>query len=285
MNVRILSIKVCPMSQLKTSSRVYNLIKSAVAGAILPILFIYVMIAKPDYKIMNGLAHIVLPVAHFVGDVITWPIRVVANSIDNVSELSNLRAENEELRVRLDAALATKVQCEIAIKENQKLNRELDIINDQPRTSLIADIIHDNSALGNNTFIINRGNADGIENGMVVTTTDMRMLGIIIDTAPQFARVRALTDSDTNIAVRIVGSEVYGFLRGNGSSTPKMEFFSDPEFQPTQGIRLVSSNISGVLPAGLNIGEMQDDTDVKVAQISEISRVIVLMFDKGNEYR
>ena len=274
------------MKQTKLSSRLYPIIRAAAASAVLPVLFIYVMIAKPDYAIMNALAHVVVPVAQTIGNIVTWPIRAVGGAIENVTEISAIRAENEELRTRLDQALANKHACDIAIAENKKLNRELGIVNSQPRDVVIADIIHDNSVLGHNTYIINRGVRDGIEVGMAVTSTDMVLAGIVIDTAPNFARVRALTDSDTNIAVRVVGSEVYGFMKGNGSGRPTIGFFSDPEFQPTGGLKLVSSNISGVLPAGLVIGELIDEADVKILNPAKLSRVMVLKFDtQKNEYR
>ena len=274
------------MSQTKISSKIYPLIKAVASAAVLPVLFIYVMIAKPDYKLMNAMSHVVVPVAQWVGNVVTWPIRLVGGVIDNISEISNLRAENEELRARLDEALATKNLYDITISENKKLKRELNIISSQPRDTIIADVIHDNTALGHNTFIINRGAADNIEQGMVVTTTDLQMVGIIIDVSVNFSRVRALTDSDTNIAVRVVGSEVYGFMTGNGSKFTNIGFFSDPEFQSTSGIKLVTSNISGVLPNGLFVGEIINDTDIDVIQINEISRVMVLKFDTDkNEYR
>lgn len=274
-----------PMNQNKLSSKVYPLIKSVAAGAVLPVLFIYIMIAKPDYKLMNALSHVVVPVAQVVGDIITWPVRVIGNTIDNVRELATLRDENEELRVRLDAALANKHACDIAIAENQKLVRELDMVQNSPRKTVIANVIHDNSAMGHNTYIINRGSNRGIEPGQVVVSPDMVLVGIVIDAAPNFSRVRALTDSDTNIAVRVVGSEVYGFMRGDGSGVPVMGFFSDPEFQATAGIKLVSSNISGVLPDGLVVGEMKNETDVKITNPASLSRVMVLQFDTNNEYK
>lgn len=274
------------MSQTKTSSKIYPLIKSAIAGAVLPVLFIYIMIAKPDYKLMNALGHVVVPVAQWVGDVITWPIRAVGGAIDNIAQVSNLRAENEELRARLDEALMNKNACDIAIKENQKLTQELNIVQSRPQDAIIADVIHDNRVLGHNTYIINRGAQDAIEPGMVITNTNLEMAGIVVDVAANFSRVRALTDADTNIAVRVVGSEVYGFLSGNGSSTPKMKFFSDPEFQPSAGIKLITSNISGVLPRGLYVGEMVNETDVKITPPSKLSRVIVLKFDQEQkEYK
>lgn len=274
------------MNQTKLSSKIYPLIRAVASAAVLPVLFIYVMIAKPDYKLMNAMSHVVVPVAQWVGDVITWPIRVVGGAIDNISEISNLRSENEELRTRLDEALANKTICDIAVGENNKLKRELSIISSQPRDSVIADVIHDNNVLGHNTYIINRGVADNIEPGMIVTTMDLQLAGIIIDVAAHFARVRALTDADTNIAVRIVGSEVYGFMTGNGSKYPTMGFFSDPEFQPTKGLKLVTSNISGIMPQGIYVGEMIDSMDVKVIQPSKLSRVMVQKFDTHkNEYK
>ena len=108
------------MNQTKLSSRIYQIVKAAAAAAVLPVMFIYVMVAKPDYHIMNAMSHVVVPVATWIGDIVTWPIRAVGGAIVGVGEISNLKAENEELRVRLDEALANKDAYEIAIKENQK---------------------------------------------------------------------------------------------------------------------------------------------------------------------
>ncbi len=288
MNIRFFRVKVRKqMSQInKISSKIYPLIKAVASAAVLPVLFIYIMIAKPDYHFMNALSHVVVPTAQWIGDIITWPFRAVVNSVENIAELSNLRAENEELRAALDSALINKNACEVAILENKKLKRELNIVSTQPRDAVIADVVFDNSALGHNTFLINRGATDNIGAGMVVTSTDLQMAGVVIDVATNFSRVRALTDSDTNIAVRVVGSEVYGFLTGNGSKYPTFGFFSDPEFQPSDGIKLVTCNISGVLPAGIIVGEIVDGTDIKVLQPSALSRVMVLKFDTHkNEYR
>lgn len=285
LNIGFFTYKVSVMNQNKPSSRVYTIIKSAATAAVLPILFIYIMVAKPDYAILNGLAHIVLPVANWVGDVITWPIRALGDAAQNIRELANLRDENEELRVRLDAALADKYACDIAVAENKKLNHELNMVMSQPHKSIIADVLYDNSALHNATFVINRGTDDGVVRGNVVVSMDNKLAGIVIDAGGNFARVRALTDSDSNIAVRVAGTPVYGFLAGNGTNTPSIGFFSDPQFQPSAGLRLITSNISGVLPNGIFVGEMINDTDVKTISARELSRVMVLKFDNLGEYR
>ena len=273
------------MVQNKLSSKLRSIIKSAVAAAVLPLLFIYIMIAKPDYTLMNGLAHVVLPVANWVGDVITWPIRAIGNTVENIRELSDLRDENARLRSALDDALKNKNACDIAMAENQKLSRELDIVQNMPHDSNIADVMYDNTAFHHSNFLINKGIRHGLENGMAVVSPDGMLVGVIIDTAPEFSRVRALTDSDTNIPVRIAGSEVYGFLHGNGSDTPTLGFFSDPEFQPSDGVKLITSNISGVMPNGIYVGETVNETDIRIRQPKTLSRVVILQFDNAdNKY-
>ncbi len=273
------------MIQNKLSSRVYTIVKSAIAAAALPVIFIYIFIAKPDYKIMNAAAHVVVPVAGAVGDLITWPVRLVGGAIQSAHDVTTLRRENEELRAQLDAALANRDTCDIAIAENQKMAHELDMVRRGPHVSVMADVIHDNAAFHHNTFFISKGANAGIEPGMIVVSTGGRLAGIIIDAAANFARVRAITDADTNIAVRVVGSEVYGFMRGNGAAHPTMGFFSDPQFQASAGIKLVTSNISGVLPNGIVVGDMINDTDVDVLRPGELSRVMVLKFDGDAKYK
>ena len=273
------------MNQNTLSSRIKTIVKSAAAGAAIPVLFIYIMIAKPDYHIMNGLAHVVVPVAHALGDAITWPLRATGRGIGNLRELSRIRAENEELHAALDAARRRANECDVAISENQKLNRELDIVRASPRGAVVADVTHDAAAFNHGTIFINRGAADGVEPGMVVVSMDNDLIGTVIDAGIGFARVRTLTDPDINVAVRVVGSEVYGFLSGNGSQTPTMGFFSDPEFQASAGVKLVTSNISGVLPADIFVGEMKNDKDVKITSPHRVSRVMVLQFDADNEYK
>ncbi len=269
----------------KISSRVQSLIKSAIVAAVMPVMFIYVMIAKPDYTIMNALAHIVLPTAEAMGDVVTWPVRAFGGRVKKLHELSELRAENEDLRARLQEALRNQVSCDIAVRENQKMARELDIVQNEPYDVVLADIVHDNTAFHHSTFFINKGTNKGLSKGMVVVSLDNTLVGIIIDSGTTFSRVRAINDSESNIAVRVVGSEIYGFMTGNGSTQPTTGFFSDPDYKPTAGTKLVTSNISGILPAGIPVGTMVNDMDVGVIPVSRMSRVMILKFNGQNEYK
>ncbi len=273
------------MTKDKLSYKLIKIIKSAAAALAVPLFIIYIMVAKPDYAIMNGLAHVVLPIATVVGDIITWPVRVLGNGADWIRETSNLRTENENLRKKLDAALANKYACDIAITENQKLEHEINVKRASPYESVIADVIFDDSVFHRNTFLVNRGKKSGLEHGMVVISFDNRLVGTIIDCGSQFCRVRAITDSDSNVAVRVGGSGVSGFLQGNGKSGASVGFFSDAQFVGRAGLKIITSNISGVLPSGIYIGEMIDETKVDVLRPNQNSRVMILKYNNMDSYK
>lgn len=267
------------MNPKKISSRMHTIIKSAIVAAILPFIVIYLIVAKPDYRIMNGAAHVMMPIADGFGDFITWPLRAGGRFFRKIHDISKLEQENEELRAMLQNELSKNQDCDIAILENQKLAHELDVKHNSNFENIVADVILDNSALNHETFMINRGYSDGIEPGMAVISVENTLVGTIIDAGKDFSRVRALTDSNTNIAVRIAGSEVYGFIHGNGLSNPTIGFFSDPKFQPSSGIKLLTSSISGILPPNIYVGTMLNTSEVDVITPGKVSRVMVLKFN------
>ena len=285
MNIDFFAFKVIPMTKDKLSYKLTKILKSALAAAALPIFIIYIMVAKPDYTLMNGLAHIVLPVANWVGDVITWPIRAIGQGADWIRETSKIRTENKELRTKLDEALANQHTCKVAIEENQKLEKEINIKHASPFKTVIADIQFDDSVFHHNTFLINRGTKAGLERGMVVVSFDNRLVGTIIDCGSAFCRVRSLIDADTNIAVRITGSDVSGFLQGNGKNKSFINFFSDPQFVGRNGLSVVTSNISGILPSGIYIGDMTNERQVDVLRPNQLSRVMVLKYNSSDSYK
>lgn len=270
------------MSSKKTSSRARTVMKAITFGALVVAITIYIIVAKPDFRVANGVAHVIFPVFHSIGDAVTWPFRAGGKIIKRIHRVSILEEENAELRKKLDAALARETDCDVAIAENKKLIMELGVARNTDYETIIADVMYDSAAINHEIFMINRGAADGVEPGMVVVSFENKMVGIVIDSGLHFARVRSLIDSATNIAVRIAGSEVYGFLRGDGSATPSVGFFSDHKFQGAKGIKLLTSNISGVLPPGIYVGEMKNESDVEVASPANLSRVIVLKFTGQN---
>lgn len=267
-----------------------EMIRAATVASLLPIFFLYVLLDKPDYKIMNAVQFIVVPTARVIGDGLSWPLRATGRFADNFRAHTRALRENEELRVRLDAALANRAACDIAILENQRLERLLEISREGPLKTVVARVVLEHSVFRHAALTINRGTKDGIHQGQAVVSMDGNLVGIVTDVFDGMAKVRGLEDTRSNIPVRVAGTGVYGFLRGTGTSAPVFEFFSDQEFVPARGMRLVSSGVRGNLPNGIFVGivdrEGQLSARVRLgARIGEVHEVMILMFDGTDGYR
>jgi len=273
----------------KVGTRAAELVRSGIIAALLPVFLLYVFLDKPDYKIANATVGVVVPVAKVVGDGLTWPFRAIGSVARGIRELAAAQKENEELRARLYRALQRQNECDILAAEIQRLEGQIDLAREIPQKTIMARVIYDNTAFSRNTFMISKGTDAGVRTGMAVVSADGFLAGIVTDAHPDFAKVRGLSDAKSSIPVRVAGSGVYGFLTGGGTS-PVFEFFSDQEFSPSRGIKLVSSGIKGNLPNGVPIGTVRR-VGKKFAYVklgappSKIHDVMVLVFDGNDGYK
>ena len=286
----MLLYKSVSMNVRKISSFAYKTIKAGIAACLVPVFLIYIFLDKPDYKVMNAISSIVLPVAHAVGDAASWPLRALGNLGTGIRDIASAKRENKELRTKLDELSRTGAECQVLVAENQKLEQQLDIVRDKPEKTIVAHILHDNTAFHHSGFVLNKGENEGIHEKMVVVSFDGSLAGIVDMTTDEFASVRSLSDSKSDIPVRIAGTGVYGFLGGAGGNMATLRFFSDPEFMPTDGTKPVSSGINGVLPDGIPVGviEKSDKKSARVRLFSpakKLSDAIVLVFTKKNSYK
>lgn len=274
----------------KVAERNAELVRGGIIAVLVPLFFLYIFLDKPDYRIANATAGVVVPAAKFVGDILTWPVRAAGNAGRGIRELAAARRENEELRARLDDALRARYECDILAAENQRLSRAIDMANGVPQKVIIARVVIDNSAFSHHAFIISKGADSGVKVGHAVLSGDGFLAGIVTDAYADFARVRALSDAKSSVPTRVAGSGVYGFLTGAGTSQPVFEFFSDQEFVPTAGIKLLSSGIKGNLPNGIPVGTVvrvgKKSAYVKLgADIGRLHDVMVLEFDGKEGYK
>lgn len=254
------------------SSKVARIVQAGIAACLLPVFFLYILLDKPDYKIMNAMSGTVVPAARFVGDGITWPVRAIGHLSGKIKERKGIRRENRELRAKLDAFVAAQNGCIALQAENQRLEQALDIVRAQPKESVLARVIYENSVFSADSFILEAGENLGIRAGQAVISKDGFLMGVVISVAGDTAKVRKITDTESSIPVRVAGSDVLGFLRGRGSAAPMFELFSDQEFSPTSGVMLLSSGIGGNLPDGIPVGKIKNEGDGGSAPVAPGAR-------------
>jgi rod shape-determining protein MreC len=81
---------------------------------------------------------------------------------------------------------------------------------------MLADIITASIKGPRNELIINRGEKDGIAKGQFVLG-DNSIIGIVSEVSPGQAKVRLITDSESQIAVKIAQIDVNSVMQGKGN--------------------------------------------------------------------
>ncbi|MFZ3209120.1 MAG: rod shape-determining protein MreC [Geobacteraceae bacterium] len=190
------------------------------------------------------------------------PLQVGVTEMDRAMEhiwadyvdLLNVRKENKRLMESLKALNARLQEDREALLANERLKKLLDL-KDTLRAPLVAAVvIGEDSSPWFKTILIDRGERDGLREGMPVVASE-GVVGQLVKVAPETSRVILLTDHASAIAGVIQRSRARGVARGKGNDRCALEFTLREE-EVKVGDLLVTSGMGGVFPKGLPIGEV-----------------------------
>lgn len=204
-----------------------------------------------------------------------------------------LVAENEALRQKVDELSSQITTIRMEQSELETLQELYDLDRqyvDYKKTG--ARVIGRGSNNWFDTFTINKGSSDGIQEGMNVIAGS-GLVGIVTDVGKNHAVVRSIIDDTNNVSGMILSTNdnciVSGSLKHMTSSN--MILFSgleDREDKVSVGDSVVTSNISDKYLPGLLIGyvaEVSDDTNkltksgkiTPVADFKRLQDVLVIL--------
>jgi rod shape-determining protein MreC len=232
-----------------------KIVRKSAIYIIIPVFFIYILIDKPDYTIINALHRPVVSIAAPVGQAVTWPVRAVKNMAADMVELGSVAEDNAALRKALDEKMEMENEYTFLKSENERLKGLLKIQAESKFGIVWGEIISNNKSLSN-TFAINVGTAQGVKEGEIVLSHRGNLLGFVESALGEYSKVRTLSDANSSIIVKVGGTEVFGFLQGNNTGNPYFEYYSDPDFAPMVGMQIVSSGMNSLMPANIPIGEI-----------------------------
>ncbi len=169
-----------------------------------------------------------------------------------LSDLLNVRAENERLRQALVDA-STKVSIlEEAGRENIRLRS---ILGFEPPTGyglLPAKVLSVSGDRLPTTAVINKGSEDGVGLNQPIINEE-GLLGKVISVSSRYATVQLLTDPTNRVAVRISESREMGIAK----YSPRQGLIVDnvpAQGDVKQGDLVISSGLGGIYPPGLVVG-------------------------------
>ncbi len=171
-----------------------------------------------------------------------------------VSQIDYLKLQEERNQ------LAVKnVELQILEQENQELRKALNFFKENQYQFLVANIIG-RDPLNSNYFILNRGEEDGIKNGLPVTSPEGILVGKIIKVEKNISMMLIPTDTNFETAGSILEKSkknTSGLVRGEKGLGIKMEFIPQGEEVEKNDI-VITAGLEINMPRGLIVGKVSE---------------------------
>ena len=191
----------------------------------------------------------------------------VTSLFTDVFNIGNLKKENEDLR---------KTNAQLML-QNSKL-REYGIINDDLKKLvdfkdstnfplIPASVVSKSLSKAQGTITLNAGKNQSVRVGMPVIT-DKGLVGIIYSTSDNYSIARTLTNVDLKLTVKCERTRENAIMKWNGDwlviiDVPKT-------YGIKKGDRIVTSEISSIIPFPLPVGVVADIGNVESGIFNEV---------------
>jgi len=174
---------------------------------------------------------------------------------NDYANLVGVRKENKQLRESVKILNSRLTESHEAMLANERLKKLLDLKNSLQARSLAASVIGEDGSPWFKTIMIDRGEVDGLKEGMPVIAAD-GVIGQLIKVVASSSRVLLITDHASGVAGVIQRSRARGVVKGKGSGGICVLEFALAEEDVKVGDAVITSGIGGVYPKGLKIGEV-----------------------------
>lgn len=214
----------------------------------------------------------VLSVAATPFDAIESAAQGLKNWVVVYQQNQSLKAENRELLKW--QAMAKELQV-----ENQKLQRLLNVSPARSPHYVTTTIMSDHGSAYSHAALVGAGSEDGLAEHQAVIS-ERGLMGRIVETGNQHARLLLLTDVNSRIPVMNERTREKMILIGKSNDPPALSYVAS-DTHAKKGDRIITSGDGGVFPKNIPVGKIanQDRHDLRVdlfANIADIEYVSVI---------
>lgn len=201
----------------------------------------------------------------------------ITSIVSDVTNIAKIKSENKRLR-ETNAELMLQVN---RLREYGIQNLELKnllVLKDSTKYPLIpAMVVSKTLTTSQSTITLNAGKNDGVKPGMPVIN-DRGLIGIVYDISDNFCIVRTLINIDIKITVKDERSRIDGILKWNGDN---LVIINIPKtYDVKRGDRIITSDISSIVPVPLPVGVVTDLTKVSTGIFNEVKVQPFVDFNK-----
>ncbi len=215
---------------------------------------------NPDLvsKTRTKLADITLPVL----SALSSPAQSYQSIKDGLHNIVFVYQENHQLRQQ-NASLARLKEVTVALEaENRRLRELLSYLPEPGVEFMTARVVGDTGGSYNRSALINAGAAYGVKDGQVVTNKE-GLVGRVVETGDNSARILLITDLNSRIPIITQYSRERAILAGTNSNMPKLVHFPrDSKIKP--GERIVTSGDGVLFPPEVPVGVVHSVTNKSI---------------------
>lgn len=211
------------------------------------------------------------------------PSRFIPKATESVTNLLNIKSENEKLKKALEVYRQKELSVEYLSNQNKNLRKILESDDTLFKENIIlSKVLIDKSSPYLKSIIINRGSKSGLLKGMPVLDKDF-LIGRIVETNYLSSRVLLLTDLNSRIPVTFGEEGIQAILKGSGGSRPVLEYLPEG-YVVEEGIKVFTSGKDRIFLPGSPIGITTVEGKVKLfSESSQLSFVKVDLSKQNKE--
>jgi rod shape-determining protein MreC len=186
----------------------------------------------------------------------------VKESLNFIFNFTDVKKENEALKMRNDELEHKALEHDTLLKENETLRESLNFKNQRAEYDYIGGNIIGRSG-GNyfNGFIIDKGTKDGIKQGMVVVTSK-GLVGQVTSTAINWSEVQSISSENIAVSGMVESTnETSGIVRGYRDAENNLLaklYYLPQDSTVKQGDVILTSGYGNLYPKGIRIGQVID---------------------------
>ncbi|HUA78530.1 MAG TPA: rod shape-determining protein MreC [Acetobacteraceae bacterium] len=183
---------------------------------------------------------------------LTGPYARVRDAVGEIGYLWDLQAENGRLRAE-NAELRRWQAVAVALAaENARLKSQLHWIPDPAVPFITARAVADAGGLYDRAVLVAVTRGVGVHVGEIALDAH-GLVGRVTEVGAESARVLLITDLNSRIPVRLMGTGANAIVAGTNGPDPELLYWP-PGTTPTEGEQLVTSGVAGAFPPGLPVG-------------------------------
>ncbi len=210
-----------------------------------------------------------------IGDGVSSAFGVFEDGFSYFGSVKKVKKENKKLEKKIEELEYKLLEIEVVEADNNSLREKLDIKDRYNHFKLVyADIIVKNYDNFNETFVINKGEDDGIKLKQTVITKD-GLLGHVTSISKSTAIVTTILDPNISVGVEIASVNKNALVKGDFTlkNEGKLKLTYIPIDTEVSVSEIVyTSGIGEVYPKGIPVGTIEKVINKK----NEIDRYAVI---------